>query len=133
MTNATEGNKPRLLVTEDDFENQKFLEMFLKRNFDVEICDSEQSFYEHLKGIKFDVILMDISLRGNKNGLELTQELRKLPGYEKIPVVCLSAHAFKKDRDNAINAGVDVFLTKPVENKILMNTLLEVVAKKEAK
>ena len=133
MTNAGEGNKPRLLVTEDDFENQKFLEMFLKRNFDVEICDSEQSFYEHLKGTKFDVILMDISLRGNKNGLELTQELRKLPGYEKIPVVCLSAHAFKKDRDNAINAGVDVFLTKPVENKILMSTLLEVVSKGEKK
>ena len=30
MTNTTEGNKPKLLVTEDDFENQKFLEMFLK-------------------------------------------------------------------------------------------------------
>jgi two-component system sensor histidine kinase BarA len=131
MENTVEGNKPKLLVTEDDFENQKFLEMFLKRNFDVEICDSEQSFYEHLRCTKFDVILMDISLRGNKNGLELTQELRKLQGYEKVPVVCLSAHAFKKDRDNAINAGVDVFLTKPVENKILMNTLLEVIAKKE--
>ncbi len=129
MSEVNAENKPKLLITEDDFENQKFLEMFLKRNFDVEICDSEQSFYESLKKKKFDVILMDISLRGNKNGLELTNELKKMPGYEKIPVVCLSAHAFKKDRDNAINAGVDVFLTKPVENKILMNTLLEVVSK----
>ncbi len=129
MSEVNAENKPKLLITEDDFENQKFLEMFLKRSFDVEICDSEQSFYESLKKKKFDVILMDISLRGNKNGLELTNELKKMPGYEKIPVVCLSAHAFKKDRDNAINAGVDVFLTKPVENKILMNTLLEVVSK----
>jgi len=131
MPEAASEQKPKLLVTEDDFENQKFLEMFLKRNFEVEICDSEQSFYQHLNKTKFDVILMDISLRGNKNGLELTQELRKLPAYETIPVVCLSAHAFKKDRDNAINAGVDVFLTKPVENKVLMNTLLEVVGKKK--
>ena len=129
MSETNEEKKPKLLITEDDFENQKFLEMFLKRNFDVEICDSEQSFYEHLNKKKFDVILMDISLRGNKNGLELTNELKKMPGYENIPVVCLSAHAFKKDRDNALNAGVDVFLTKPVENKILMNTLLEVVSK----
>lgn len=121
--------KPNLLITEDDFENQKFLEMFLKRNFDVEICDSEQSFYEHLNKKKFDVILMDISLRGNKNGLELTKELKKMPGYNKTPVICLSAHAFKKDRDNAMNAGVDVFLTKPVENKVLMNTLLDAVSK----
>ena len=52
MPNAEEGSKPRLLVTEDDFENQKFLEMFLKRNFDVEICDSEQSFYEHFKRVQ---------------------------------------------------------------------------------
>lgn len=123
--------KPKLLVTEDDFENQKFLEMFLKRHFDVEICDSEQSFYDHLSKSKFDVILMDISLRGNKNGLELTSELRKMKGYENTPVICLSAHAFKKDRDNALNAGVDVFLTKPVENKVLLNTLLDAVQGKK--
>ena len=130
MPDDVTEKKPKLLVTEDDYENQKILEMFLKRKFDVEICDSEQSFYDHLKKTKFDVILMDISLRGNKNGLELTKELRKMPGYENIPIVCLSAHAFKKDRDNAMNAGADVFLTKPVENKILLNTLLDVVEKK---
>ncbi len=130
MSDAVQENKPRLLITEDDFENQKFLEMFLKRNFEVEICDSEQSFYEHLNKSNFDIILMDISLRGNKNGLELTKELRNKPEYEHIPIVCLSAHAFKKDRDNAMNAGVDVFLTKPVENKVLMDTLLEAVSKR---
>ncbi len=124
------NNKPKILITEDDFENQKFLEMFLRKNFDVEICDSEQSFYNHLKNAKFDIILMDISLRGNKNGLELTQELRRMPGYEKTPVICLSAHAFKKDRDNAISAGVDVFLTKPVENHVLMNTLIDALKNK---
>ena len=131
MPESDKKRKPKLLVTEDDFENQKFLEMFLRRNFEVEICDSEQSFYEHLNKKKFDVILMDISLRGNKNGLELTKELRKMPGYEKIPIVCLSAHAFKKDRDNALNAGVDVFLTKPVENKILLSTLMEAAGIKD--
>ena len=131
MPESDKKRKPTLLVTEDDFENQKFLEMFLRRNFEVEICDSEQSFYEHLNKKKFDVILMDISLRGNKNGLELTKELRKMPGYEKIPIVCLSAHAFKKDRDNALNAGVDVFLTKPVENKILLSTLMEAAGIKD--
>ena len=122
--------KPKILVTEDDFENQKFLEMFLKRNFDVYICDSAESFYDNIKSVKFDLVLMDISLKGNKNGLELTEELKNMPGYESIPVVCLSAHAFKKDRENAFNAGVDVFLTKPVENKILLNTLLDLLKKK---
>ncbi len=130
MPENDSGKKPKILVTEDDFENQKFLEMFLKRNFDVYICDSAESFYDNIKNVKFDLVLMDISLKGNKNGLELTEELKNMPGYENIPVVCLSAHAFKKDRENAFNAGVDVFLTKPVENKILLNTLLDLLKKK---
>jgi two-component system sensor histidine kinase BarA len=125
MYSEESQTKPKILVTEDDYENQKFLEMFLRRKFEVSICDSEQSFYDNLKKNKFDVILMDISLRGNKNGLELTRELRKIKGYEHVPIVCLSAHAFKKDRENALDAGVDVFLTKPVENHVLMNTLVE--------
>ena len=126
-----EGKKPRILITEDDFENQKFLGLFLNRKFDVEICDSEISFYEHLKNSRFDVILMDISLRGKKNGLELTQELRTMPQYAKIPVVCLTAHAFKKDKENAMKAGVDVFLTKPIENDKLLSTLMDAINRKE--
>jgi len=125
MYSEESQTKPKILVTEDDYENQKFLEMFLRRKFEVSICDSEHSFYDNLKKNKFDIILMDISLRGNKNGLELTRELRKIKGYEHVPIVCLSAHAFKKDRENALDAGVDVFLTKPVENHVLMNTLVE--------
>ncbi|MHB9011527.1 MAG: response regulator [Ignavibacteriaceae bacterium] len=129
MGNNYDVKKPKILITEDDFENQRFLEMFLEKNFDVEMCDSDQTFYEHLKKTKFDVILMDISLRGKKNGLELTKELKQTPGYENIPIVCLTAHAFKKDRDSALEAGVNVFLTKPVENHILMETLLGVLNK----
>jgi CheY-like chemotaxis protein len=132
MLENNNDKKPKILVTEDDFENQKFLEMFLRRSFDVQICDSAESFYSNIKKTKFDLIIMDISLRGNKNGLELTEDLKKMPGYENIPVVCLSAHAFKKDRENAFNAGVDVFLTKPVENKVLLNTLLELIKKNES-
>ncbi|HUX60505.1 MAG TPA: response regulator [Ignavibacteriaceae bacterium] len=121
--------KPKILITEDDFENQRFLKLFLKKNFDVYMCDSDQTFYECIKDTKFDVILMDISLRGKKNGLQLTKELKETPGYEDIPIVCLTAHAFKKDRDTAMEAGVNVFLTKPVENHILMETLLGVLKK----
>jgi len=122
--------KPRILITEDDFENQKFLKLFLKRKFEVEICDSDKSFYEQINNKKFDIILMDISLKGEKNGLELTQEIRKNPQLKDIPIVCLTAHAFKKDKENALNAGVDFFLTKPVENEVLMNTLFEILNRK---
>ncbi|MCK5590770.1 MAG: response regulator [Candidatus Pacebacteria bacterium] len=120
---AEEEQKPNLLVVEDDYENQKFLQIFLKRKFNVEICDSSDTFYEKLKEKKFHVILMDISLRGKKDGLQLTRELRENPEYRRLPIVGLSAHAFQRDKDNAYDAGIDVFLTKSVQNDVLMETL----------
>lgn len=125
-----EIQKPKLLVVEDDFENQKFLQIFLKRKFEVQICDSEETFYEKLNNNAFDIILMDISLRGKKDGLQLTRELRQNPKYQNLPIVGLSAHAFQKDKDNAYNAGVDIFLTKPVQNDVLMDTLVRTLEEK---
>ncbi len=124
------NNKPRLLVVEDDYENQKFLQIFLKRKFNIEICDSSETFYEKLDQKDFDIILMDISLRGKKDGLQLTREIRQMPEYADLPVVGLSAHAFQRDKDNAYSAGVDVFLTKPVQNDVLMETLISTLEQK---
>lgn len=130
MEEAVNKTKPKLLVVEDDFENQKFLQIFLKRRFDIQICDSEETFYEKLNNDRFDIILMDISLRGKKDGLQLTRELREMELYKNLPIVGLSAHAFQKDKDNAYNAGVDVFLTKPVQNDVLMDSLIRTLEEK---
>lgn len=121
--------KPKILIVEDDYENQKFLQLFLKKKFIVFVCDSEQDFYQYLNSYQIDIILMDISLRGQKDGLQLTQEIKNSEKFKSIPVVCLTAHAFQQDKENALKAGVDVFLTKPVSNSYLMDTLLNIVAK----
>jgi CheY-like chemotaxis protein len=122
-----ESTKPKILVVEDDYENQRFLQLFLKKNFIVFACDSEQSFYQYLNNYQINIILMDISLRGQKDGLQLTKEIKNSEKFKDIPVVCLTAHAFQQDRENAMNAGVDIFLTKPVNNSYLMETLLNMV------
>lgn len=125
MSESKEKRKPKLLIVEDDFENQKFLQLFLKRKFDVDVCDSAETFYEKMNEQKFDIILMDISLRGKKDGLQLTQELRQSDETKSIPIVGLSAHAFQRDKDNAYKAGVDLFITKPVQNNVLMESLIK--------
>ena len=122
-----ESKKPKILVVEDDYENQRFLQLFLKKKFIVFVCDAEQSFYQYLNSYKINIILMDISLRGQKDGLQLTREIKNSEKFKDIPVVCLTAHAFQQDKENALNAGVDVFLTKPVSNSYLMETLLSMV------
>jgi len=125
-----EQKKPKLLIVEDDYENQKFLQLFLKKKFEVDICDSAETFYAKMKEKNFDLILMDISLRGKKDGLQLTQELRQTEDKKNIAIVGLSAHAFQKDKDNAYRAGVDDFITKPVQNDVLMEALVTTLEKR---
>jgi len=118
---------PKLLIVEDDLENQKFLLYFLKKHFRIDICDSAEMCYELLFKERSDVILMDISIKGYKNGLVLAKELKNHPLFSKIPIVCYTAHAYNEDRINAIEAGCDVYISKPTNYNILLNTLFKLV------
>ncbi len=124
----TEGNgKPKILITEDDLENQKFLKLILRRNFEVDVCDSATTFFQKLSENHYDGILMDVSLNGERSGVEIVRELKKHPTYKNIPVVCLSAHVFSQVQRQAIDAGADAYLTKPVHNHKLIDTLTKLV------
>lgn len=122
--------KKRLLLVEDDMNTQNIYRKMFSLHFKVEVCDNDEEFYKLLKKFKFDIIIMDISLKGLKDGLQLTKEIKNNPDYKNIPVICLTAHAFPQDRENALNAGVDDFLTKPVEATRLIQILLNATVKK---
>ena len=68
-------------------------------------------------------ILMDISIKGRLNGLELTKELKSDQEFSSIPVIAITAHAFKEDRLNALNFGCDNFLPKPFSKQELFNMI----------
>lgn len=122
--------KPKLLIIEDDYDNQKFLELYLKKYFHVDLCDSSDTFYSYWANEKYDIILMDISIKGQKNGLELTRELKSDPNSSNIPIVCYTAHAFNRDRINALDAGCDAYLSKPSDIRTLLISLFDVLKEK---
>ncbi|MCL5030529.1 MAG: response regulator [Bacteroidetes bacterium] len=125
--------RPKLLVVEDDLENQRLIETYLKRKFRISVCDSEDTFNEQLSKNNFEVFLVDISLRGPKDGLQLVKELRKSAQYSNAPIICISAHVFPRDRQNAFDAGVDEFLTRPIRNEDMMSSIIHVYNKKTGK
>jgi len=125
--NLENKNLPVLLIVEDDIENLKFLKILLKNNFQIESCDNAEDFMSILDQKNIDVILMDITIRGSKDGLQLTKEIKNNSKYSHIPVVGLTAHAFQRDKLNAMRAGVDYFFTKPVDGIILRDKLLSFV------
>lgn len=122
-----EEEKHKLLIVEDDEDSQRFLNLFLKRRFEISMSNSSDTFYNELEKGTFSVILMDVSLRGKKDGLQITKEIKANPKYKDIPVVALTAHAYQRDRNEAYKAGVNYFLTKPVKNELLLETLLKAI------
>jgi CheY-like chemotaxis protein len=115
--------KSKILIVEDDYDTLTFLNFFLGKKFDLETCRTDEEFYTAIKKCFYDLIIMDIAIKGRKNGLQITKELKDSDEYRSIPILCISAHVMESDKENAFNAGVDKFLSKPVSNTVLMETI----------
>jgi DNA-binding response OmpR family regulator len=85
--------------------------------------------YSLLSKQVYDAIIMDISLKGGTNGVDLIKELKKSTSNINTPIICLSAHAFSEDRLKAEDAGADIYLIKPIKGQILINALEELIVK----
>ncbi len=116
---------PKLLIVEDDEWIIKIFNKVLSQHFDISIAQTIHEFYFFLKDNIYDVFLIDLSLRADKNGLDLIEELRKNEAYLKTPIVVVTANVLRRDRDNSFKAGATKFIAKPVENHILLQEFLE--------
>jgi PAS domain S-box-containing protein len=112
-----------VLLVEDDKMNQMTINKFIGGKYNIVITDSSDEVLEILKKKKVDIILMDISIRGKKNGLELTKELKATKEYSHIPVIAVTAHAFEEDKQNALDAGCDNYLSKPFTKESLLEMI----------
>lgn len=112
-----------ILIVEDDPLNQAALRITISKKYNVECCNSDNTFYKILNSKKIDLIIMDIAINGNKSGLQLIEEVRRLPKYKKIPILCLTAHIKKTDEKNALSAGANIFIPKPVIYPKLMELI----------
>lgn len=118
----------RILVVEDALDNQlllmKLLETFGAK---VAVANNGLECLEIVANQEFDVILMDIQMP-KLDGRETTKKLRS-QGYER-PIVALTAHALKAEREETMQYGFDEYLTKPIEIDTLLSTVERVVRKK---
>ncbi len=122
-------NRSKILIVEDDYDTLQFLRLLLEKYYDIEDCRTDESFNELIDKLTFDLIIMDIAIKGYKNGLQITREMKSSNKYKHIPILCLSAHVMEQDKRNAIDAGVDKFLPKPVANCALLKTISELLQK----
>ena len=102
-----------VLIVEDDIINQTIIKKYINKKYNTLVADSYDSVMENLKNNNVDLILMDISLQGSKNGLEITKELKASKEYKHIPIIAATAHALERDQIAALEAGCDDYLSKP--------------------
>ncbi|MBA4407418.1 hypothetical protein C0389_09095 [bacterium] len=122
----------KVLVVDDEELAQDFLKYFLSKKFEVHTCGNVNSFYNIIDNMDFDLILMDISLKDCKDGIDLTRELKKMEKYKDTPVFMLTAFNTTKERNSSFEAGAQQFLAKPVDGKALLQLIDSVLTKSES-
>ena len=69
-----------------------------------------------------DLILMDIQLPG-LDGLTVTGMIKEKPGFDKVPIIALTAHAMRGDEEKAREAGCDGYISKPIDTRSITQTI----------
>jgi len=115
-------NKPKLfvLVVEDDLNSQLLMKHYIMDNYDYDFSETVSESKKILKKKKVDIILLDLSLKGGEDGLELARFIREESKWSNIRIIATTAHAFSRDRDNCLNAGCDDYISKPIKKMELL-------------
>lgn len=112
-----------LLVIEDNPDSLSlFCEILEDAGFSVVPKGNAEEGLAILPGMQIDLILLDLSLPG-MNGLETTRLLKADPALGAIPVLLLTAHDYASDEQAAYQAGCDGYLTKPIDESLLLKTI----------
>lgn len=113
----------KLLIVDDDTLSLEYMKYVLSKKYEVHTAAGVKPFYDLINAIKFDLIIMDVSLKDTKNGFDLTKELKADEKYSRVPVFILTAFSSQKDQQNASAVGANKFLTKPANVHQLINLI----------
>jgi CheY-like chemotaxis protein len=120
-----EKQEIRILMAEDNLINQRVLKSILSKvNLEVEIVNDGQEAVEAIEKQNYDMVLMDIQMP-RMDGLTATEHIRETMKLHELPIIALTAHAMKGDKDKCIAVGMNDYLSKPIDPDELLRTLLK--------
>jgi len=114
----------KVLVAEDNRPNQLVAKAILEnKGYIVEIVEDGVKAVEAVENGDYDIVLMDVQMP-RMDGVEATQSIRALDSDKRsIPIIAVTANAMVGDRDSYLAAGMDDYVSKPIDSKVLVATI----------
>jgi signal transduction histidine kinase/DNA-binding response OmpR family regulator len=115
----------RILVAEDNAINQRFVESLLRKNgHAVTLVENGHQAVAAVRDGDYDVVLMDVQMP-DLGGVEATRQIRALPPPKnQVRVIALTAHAMLGAKEEYLGAGMDDFVSKPIDSALLLANLV---------
>ena len=114
----------RILVVEDNEMNMQLVEYLLEEGGYqiVKAASGEEALSIVRGGEQVDLILMDIHLP-DMDGLSVVREMKSDPATKVLPILALTAHAMRGDKDRFLDAGCDGYISKPIDVKTFLTSI----------
>lgn len=117
----------RLLVVEDNPTNQEITLAVLDLvGIQPRLVDNGMAALAAVKEMPFDAVLMDIQMP-QMDGFETTRAIRRIKAHDALPIIAMTAHTLKGDREKCMAAGMDGYISKPVSQEKLFKVLKKVI------
>ena len=119
------AKKLKILLAEDNIVNQKIaVKMLEKQGWDVTAVIDGKEVLDLFEKEKFDLILMDVQMPV-LDGLKTTQEIRAIEQRKggHLPIIAMTAHAMEGDEQRCLDAGMDDYVSKPIDRNKLFNAI----------
>ena len=118
-------NAPHILVVDDDQRIRDLLARFLfQSGFRVTVAEDAKSARAAMRGLTFDLVILDVMMPGGESGLELARDLKRMA---PIPICMLTALADAEQRIAGLETGVDDYIVKPFEPRELVLRLQNIL------
>ncbi|EJL88365.1 signal transduction histidine kinase [Herbaspirillum sp. CF444] len=122
---AYQGPRKKILVVDDIAANREMLsDMLGGLGFEICLAVNGEDGVAQAQQLRPDLILMDIVMPV-MNGLDATRKIREIPETQSIPVIAISASVTSEDEQKSLDAGVNFFMKKPVQQEILVHKMNE--------
>ncbi len=120
-----------LLVEDNEINREVAMEMLGSEGIGVDVAENGRIAVEKVASRRYDLVLMDLQMPV-MDGFAATREIRKLPGMQDLPIVAMTANAMQQDRAECLAAGMNGYLSKPIEPERFWAVLRENLSKKDS-